>query len=159
MIHVKHEHLLPRHFRLFGVIAIVFAFVYFSQHMDLTGVGVALVTTAVGLICLFGRYGLLVDPQGKQYMEFVLLLWIKKGDWKPYQGIEKIFINSARVSERMVTRSGAKYDFKSKLYQAYLKFDDAVKIELDSDTSKEKLLSRLNIYNKELNTWIQDNTV
>lgn len=158
-IKILHDYCLPRHFRLFGVIALVFGAIFFSQHMNAAGLAVSVVSVALGLLILTARYGLEIDLSEMQYKEFVRLLWWQNGIWKPFDGVKKIFINRLKISERMVTRSGAKYDIKSMEYQAYITFSDGSKIELDSDRNKDKLLLRLQGYNARLQTDMQDNSL
>ena len=158
-IKILHDYCLPRHFQLFGVIALIFGAIFFSQHMNATGLAVSAISVALGLLTLTARYGLEIDPSAMQYKEFVRLLWLRYGEWKRYDGVEKIFINRLKVSERMVTRTGAKYDIRSMVYQAYITFSDGSKIELDSDRNKDKLLLRLQGYNQQLQTTIQDNSL
>lgn len=158
-LNIMHEYVLPKQFRFFGILALIFAIIFFTQHINLFGFLVSSASVFLGALMLTARYGLSLDTSQKQYKEFVSLLWFQSGNWKDYTGIEKIFINKIVESERMVSRSGAKFDFKSQSCQAYIKFDDGQKIELDSDKSKERLLARLKEYNEQLQTIIQDNAL
>lgn len=159
IIKVKHDFCLPFGFRVAGVVVILFGILFPVSGKSMTvNLLVFFTMSLLGVIMTTARYGLEIDSKKKEFKEYVRLLWLKKGVREKYNGIEKIFINSIRVSERMTTRTGAKYDIKSMRYQAYLKFDDGKKIELDGNGDKDKLMKRLYAYNSILKTDIQDNT-
>ncbi len=157
LIRIKHNYVLPKQFRFFGVVSFLVGAIFFTQHIDAIGLLVLVIATLLGTLMLTSRYGLILDPSQKCYKEYTQLLWIENGTWTPYTNIEKVFINEIHESERMVTRSGAKFDFKARSFRAYLKFDGGEKIELDNDKSKERLLARVAKYNELLSTIIQDN--
>jgi len=158
-IDISHDYCLPKQFRFFGVAVVVFAIVFVAGHLSLPGKTISLVSVIAGLLMLTARYGLLLNAKERRYKEYVHLLSYKKGQWLSYAGIEKIFVNKLKISEIVVSRTGARFDAKSQIFQAYLKLDDGTKVELDSDSNRERLVARLNRYNRVLQTTIQDNTV
>ncbi len=159
IIDISHDYCLPKQFRWLAVAILVFSLIFITQHLTLTRAIISLVSTIAGLLMLTARYGLLLDVKERRYKEYARLLFYKKGQWLGYANIEKVFVNKLKVSETMVTRTGARFDTKSQVYQAYLKFDDGTKVELDSDSNKEHLLFRLGQYNERLQTIIQENAL
>lgn len=158
-IDISHDYCLTKQFRFLGIAVGLFSVFFLTQHPTLSGAIISLVSSIAGLLMLTARYGLALDVEQHRYQEYVRLLFYKNGPWLSYTGIEKIFVNKLKVSQTMVTRTGARFDTQSQDYQAYLKFDNGTKVELDGDSNKEKLFLRLRKYNEMLQAVIQDNAV
>ncbi len=159
IIDVKHSHFAPFHFRIFGGILIVFGLLLPVQ----IGNFLALLifsggSIVVGLLLITTRYGIQINPASCSYKEYVNVLGMARGNWHAYGTIEKIFINARKTSQRMTSRGNYRTDIINTEYIAYLKFEDGIKVQLDEDASKPKLLARIERYNQLLNTIVADNT-
>lgn len=114
----------------------------------------------VGAIFLFtGHSGTEIDNINKTYREYNSYLFVKIGDSKKYNGVERIFINSAKETQTMYTAhttSGS--TFTNIVYDAYLKFDNGEKIFLTGRKDKQKLIEVLNPVVKNLNIELVDHT-
>ncbi|NJM24691.1 MAG: hypothetical protein HC859_03395 [Bacteroidia bacterium] len=98
---------------------------------------VSIILLLPAIFLLSGYSGTIVDVKQKTYKEYTSYMFVKTGEVERYDGIEKIFINSARQSQRlnsMYTLEGS--TFHNTIYNAYLKFDNGKKNI--SDKSKEQ---------------------
>lgn len=121
-------------------------------------VSVLLLLPAIFL--LTGYSGTIVDVKQKTYKEYTSYMFIKSGEVERFNGIEKIFINSARQSQRlnsMYTLEGSTYH--NTVYNAYLKFDNGKKIFLTSRKDKDVLIAQMQRAADVLGTVLVDNTV
>jgi hypothetical protein len=121
-------------------------------------ISIALLLVAV---LIFTSYeGTEINPALRTYREYNSILFIKKGKQKKYDSIEKIFINSGTVSQKVYTaHTSTAATFSSIEYNAYLKFTEGVKVFLFSEKNKSRLLKRLHEISRSLNTPVVDNTV
>lgn len=119
----------------------------------------ALILLFIGAVMVTGYEGTEISPSSNTYREYKSFLFIKNGEVKRYDGIEKIFINSGKVSQKMnppFTSRAATYT--STEYNAWLKFTDGNKIFLKSDRDKVRLMNKLRAPASSLNTTIADLT-
>lgn len=142
-------------------------FQFFGGVLLLIGLGVATNYIVVGLILILiaaciltGQSGIDFDGGSLTYRAYKSFLFIKSGDKKKYQGVEKIFINAQAISQRMYTmHTNHGSDFKSLEYNAYLKFDNGNKIYLDTNKDKKALIDKLQELAGFLKTEVVDATV
>jgi len=142
-------------------------FQFFGGVLLLIGLGVATNYIVVGLILILiaasiltGQSGVDFDSELKAYRAYKSFLFIKSGENKKYQGVEKIFINSQAISQRMYTmHTNHGSDFKSLEYNAYLKFDNGIKIYLDTNKDKKALIDKLQELAGFLKTEVVDATI
>ena len=154
-VDVKSGTLFPMPFLVLGAICFIAGAVVFVNHPI-----IAIVLIVGGILILTSYEGTEIDPSSRTYREYNSFLFIKKGKAKNYQGIEKIFINSAKVSQRVYTaHTSASATFSNIEYNAYLKFKEGEKVFLLSGKDKTKLLKKLRDISRSLNTSVVDNTM
>jgi len=154
-VDVKSGTLFPLPFLVLGAICFIAGAGVFVMHPI-----ISIILIVGGILILTSYEGTEIDPSSKTYREYNSFLFIKKGKAKTYQGIEKIFINSARVSQTVYTAYSSKSSsFSSTEYNAYLKFNEGEKVFLLSGKDKTKLLKKLRDISRSLNTSVVDNTV
>lgn len=91
--------------------------------------------------------------------KYVWILGLKLGSKRPYQFIEKMYVNKIQlVSVNKYNTNSLLNEIKHVVYRCYLKFDDGEKILLDEDLSKEKLFIRLLVYRNHFKTELYDTT-
>jgi hypothetical protein len=114
----------------------------------------------VGAAFLFtGHSGTEIDGANKTFREYNSYLFVKIGDSKKYNGIDRIFINGSKVSQRMYTaHTTSSNTFTHLVYDAYLKFDNGEKIFLTGRKDKNKLIRVLEPVVKRLKVQVVDNT-
>ena len=143
-----------------------FPFLVLGAVVFLAGVGALASNTVLSLFLLVTAAGILtahegteVNPSSRTYREYQSFLFMKKGKPKNYDSIEKIFVNSGKVSQTVYTaHTSSSSTFSSVEYNAYLKFSDGVKVFLLSKKSKPKLLEKLRDAARILNVSVVDNT-
>lgn len=151
---LKSEKLFPIHFRFVGGVLVVVGIVALLSSPIVTAI-----LMAVGGAMLTGQAGVEFNNQSKNYREYNSFFFLKKGPKMKYESVEKIFINSKKVSQRMYTaHTSHSSDFHHMEYNAYLKFSEQHKIHLKSMKDKEALINELNPLAQYLHTKVVDHT-
>lgn len=146
--------LFPFHFMVLGVIFFIAGGALFSSHPV-----ISIILMVIAAIILSSYSGTQIIPSSKTYREYNSFLFIKNGQSKKYDGIEKIFINSGKVSQKVYTAHTLNSStFKHVEYNAYLKFTNGTKIFLASDKNKIRLVNKVNAIARKLNTLVTDST-
>jgi hypothetical protein len=113
----------------------------------------------LGVFLLTGYSGTEVDVSARTFREYNSYLFIRTGEKIKYDRIERIFINRAKVTQKMYTaHTNSSSTFQHIVYNAYLKVDDE-KIFLTRRKSKEKLVALLNPVAAALKTELVDHAV
>ena len=111
----------------------------------------------IGALILTAYSG--VEFDGDSFKEYNSFLFMKNGKKKRLGGVEKIFVNSRRMSQKIYTvHTNASVTAKNIEYSAYLKFENGIKIHLADEKNKGKLMERLGPLRDFFGTHIQDNT-
>ena len=146
--------LFPWQFRLVGGIIVFVALVVVSDNP-----GVAIILFLLGLFVLSASEGTEINKETKMFREYKSFFLVKSGRWSSYTGIEKIFVNSVRVTQQMHTAHTNKSSiFTDYEYNGYLKFDDGTKIQLLRKKNKALLLQSLKNISTFLQVPLEDNT-
>ena len=117
----------------------------------------SLILWFISLFLLTGHSGTTIDREAMTYREYNSYFFIKNGETKRYNDVEKIFINSSNESQKIYTAHTLDSStFTNTVYNAWLKFDNGVKIFLTTQKSKEALSKKLYPISKFLNTEIED---
>ena len=120
---------------------------------------IALLLILISVVILTAHEGTEINSSARTYREYNSFLFIRSGQHKKYSGIEKIFINSEKVSQKMYTpHTLDSSTFRHINYNAWLKFDNGVKVHLMSKKDKEALLGMLGKIAMFLNTSVVDAT-
>lgn len=144
-----------------------FPFFVLGGAVFLAGVGsmthlpwIAIVLILLGAMVLTAYEGTEISPHKKTLREYNSFLFvIKSGKSVKYESIEKIFINSAKISQRIYTaHTMNSSNFTNVEYNAWLKLGDGSKIFLASDRKKKRLVERFEVIAKSLNTALTDTT-
>lgn len=143
-----------------------FPFLVLGAGFVLAGVGVVVSYTIVGVILIAvgammvtAYEGTEIDPNQRTYREYNSFLFLKTGKPRPYDDIEKIYINSGKVNRRMYTaHTSSSSAFARVEYNAYLKLTSGEKIFLFTDHNKKRILSRAKQIAASLSAELQDNT-
>ena len=107
---------------------------------------------------LSGYVGTEIDKGEKEYREYNAFFFIKNGKKIKYTGIEKIFINTSKMKQRLYTaHTNHSSIFTNTEFNGFVKFDDGTKIQLLSNRKKEKLVSELKKISEFLNVQVEDN--
>lgn len=151
---LKADKLFPLHFRFVGGVLVVV-----GMAALLSSIILAVILVAVGGAMLTGYAGIEFYKQEKKYREYNSFLFLKNGARKNYDGVEKIFINSKNVSQRMYTaHTSHSSNIHHVEYNAYLKFGEQHKIHLKSMKNKEALIKALGPLAQYLDTQVVDLT-
>lgn len=140
-IDIRSGALFPWHFQFIAVIILMTGVILFVGKPVM---GLVLMIAA-GFI-LTAASGTEIDPPTYRYREYTSFYFIlKNGRWKPYSGIEKLFINSTQKRSQLHTAHTSHSSiFIHEEFNGYLKFTDGTKIHLLSSRKKGKLTAKLN---------------
>lgn len=154
-IDIRSGSLFPWHFQLIAVLILI-AGVTLTIEKPVMG---SILVVASGFI-LSAASGTEIDKSTNKYREYMSFYFIlKNGNWKKYNGAEKLFINKAKSSSQMYTaRTNHSATFINEEYNGYLKLMDGTKIHLMTSRKKEKLAATLKKAASFLNCPVQDNT-
>jgi hypothetical protein len=120
----------------------------------------SIILAVVGLTLLTGHSGTQIDFANKTFREYNSYLFIRRGVSKKYNQVESVFINKAKVSQQMYTaHTSSSSTFHSVVFNAYLEFDDGIKLFLTSRKDKAKLINFLNPLVSALSVDLLDNTL
>lgn len=154
IIDVKAGRLFPWQFLLIGVLIMIGSLALISTKPALAG----LMLIAGGFMVTASE-GTEIDVVQKRYREYTSFYFLKKGTWIRFEAAEKVFINSARTSNKMYTASTLNSStFINTQYNGYLKFSDGTKLHLLTSRKKEKLATVLQNVASLLKIPVQDNT-
>jgi hypothetical protein len=154
-LNFKTGKIFPWHFQLVGAILPIVAILIIKDHAV-----ISLVLVLAGLTILTGQSGIEINQRENTYNEYLSFIGIRKGQKLKYPGVEKIFINTSKVSQRFYTaHTNHSSTFSNVEYNGYLKLTDGKKIHLVGYRKKEQLMKRLRELSKFLNVKIEDNTV
>lgn len=154
IVDIKSGRLFPFQFLVLGFIIFITGIAVVGPYMV---IGITLIIAGAGI--LTAHEGTEIIPSSNTYREYNSILFIKTGKGKKYQRIEKIFINPARVSQKVYTAHTLNSStFDDIEYNAYLKFSDGEKIFLLSGKNKNRIKDRLKLVADSLDIPLQDNT-
>jgi hypothetical protein len=153
-IDIKAESL-PWQVKLIGALLIVAALSVLVNYWWLS-----IILVLVGLMLLTMHSGTQINVSDGTFREYNSYLFFRTGVTEKYNRIEKVFINSAKVSQKMYTpRTLSSSTFENIVFNAYLKFDDGRKIFLTSRENKDELIKILDPITTLLKVEITDNTL
>lgn len=152
---IRFEKLFPFQFQVVGY-ALLMAGVILVPSGNLI-IGLAL--CVAGFFITTAYSGTEIDPHHKTIREYNAYFFIKTGKATPYNGIEKLFINSNKVSQKLYTAHTLNSTtFRGMEFNAYLKLESGEKILLLRMKDKAKLLKKLDPISAVLNTPLSDLT-
>ncbi len=152
-INLKSVKLFPFQFQLLGVVFLLVGIVFIPNAPYL-----GLFLIIIGAFILTGYSGIQFDRSTKLYRTYNSFLFLKFGKWKEYGEIEKIFVNSVKVSQKIYTRITEGTTYRNVEYNAYLKLGDGTKEFLTSSKDKKTLFAKLARVGEFFHLEIIDNT-
>lgn len=154
-IDIKSGSLFPWQFQFLGAIVFVIGLALIFER---TLLSILLLFASVFILSAYS--GTEINKQENVYREYMSFFLIKSGKQVKFGGIDKIFINSSKITQRFhsahTTQSSI---FTSEEFNAYLKFDDGTKIHLVSKRNKKRLNKMLEKTSAFLHVPVVDNTV
>jgi hypothetical protein len=154
IVDVNFGRLFPWQFQFVGGIILFVAIALSGESL-----GVSIFLILLGLFILSASEGTEINRETKMVREYKSFFFLKTGQWSPYEGIEKIFVNSSRVTQQMHTAHTNKSSvFTDYEYNGYLKFDDGTKMQLLRKKNKVSLLQSLKSISTFLQVPLEDNT-
>jgi len=114
----------------------------------------------LALLVITAGEGTNINVANKTYQEYTsFFFFLKVGPAIQYDFLDKIFINTSKISQRVYTAHTSISTVHSKrVYNAFLKLGEGEKIKLLSKTDKEALKRKLEPVAHALGIMIEDNT-
>lgn len=139
-VNIRYGYYFPWQFRLVAALVVVGAFALSARN-----VVVASVFIGIALLVITAGEGTMINVANKTYQEYTsFLFFLKVGHDIKYESLDKIFINSSKVSQRVYTAHTLSSTIHSKrVYNAFLKLSDGEKIKLLANSDKDQLMRKL----------------
>jgi hypothetical protein len=155
-IDIKFKALFPWQFLFLAGVIFIAALAFISQE-----VVISLLLIAGSIFVLTSFNGTEIDTANRYYREYTAFFYfLRTGKKIKYTRIEKLYINRAKVTQRMYSaRTTQSSTFSNTEYNAYVKFDNEEKIQLLNKRNKETLVRELQKVSTFLKVPITDNTV
>lgn len=140
----------PLTFRFVGIGIVFVIVVKVLQHFpENTAILITIPFSFLVPMLWFSSTVLTINPETKEFHLGTWAMGFKTGRPKPYNHIEKIFINKVNVSQTMNTRANS-HTTSHVEYRAFIKFDNEEKHFLVSNKSEKKLEERVAEIKKKL---------
>ena len=98
----------------------------------------------IGIFILTAYRGIEFDGSSRVFREYnSFLLFMKFGKWEKYKDVEKIYVNSSNVSQKIYTMITHGMTAKNVEYSAYMKIHDSTKLFLASNRNKKMLFRKM----------------
>lgn len=109
----------------------------------------------IGLFLVSLNYGIQIDTEKKQYLDYLFILGYKKGTWRRYKKVEYFYITSGMVTTTMQLRA-ASSELAHMEYNGYIKFSEEDKVHLVSSKRKRKVIIFVEKMARDLGAKIKD---
>lgn len=151
---IKSGPLFPLPFRFVAVMLIIAALALFSVYPL-----VSLMLLLAGAGMLSAQAGIEFYKDQRSYREYFTLFFIRFGKLQPYHGVEKVFINSGQVSQRVYTaHTTTSAVFSNVQYRGFVKFSDGTKLLLARSKKKSSIEEVLQKVASYLNAAMMDHS-
>ncbi len=138
-IDIKFSRLFPWHFLFLALVVFIIGVAIVAEKTILS---ICLMIASVFILTAYS--GTEINTADKTYTEYnSFFLFIKSGKRMKYGGIEKLFINRSKVTQRMYSRTNQSSIFSHNEYNGYVKFDDGIKIQLLNKRRKKDLVAAI----------------
>lgn len=153
-INITSYKLFPFHFQILGILLLFLSVILMIQSPYFTPI-----FFLSGAAILTGYRGIQFDLPNKSYREYNSFLLIKFGKWRKFDSIEKIYVNSANVSQFAYTMVTTGTTIRNIEYNAYAKLGNEIKVHLICSKNKKVLFQKLQKMAALFKLDIIDNTV
>ena len=150
-IHIRNGLLFPVQFQILG-----YSLLFFGLVLLIINIWVSIIFMLLGLLIVTAFAG--IEFKNKHYREYNAFYFIKSGNWKSFDSIEKIFIKKFKRSQRLYGRANQSSIIKSYIYKAFLKFGDGETVLLYKNKNKSKLDKKILALTTNLKTEVTDYT-
>ena len=152
-INFKSGRLFPYQFHYFAVLLSIFSVLLLITYPFFSPLPLI-----PALIIFTGSFGLEIMPDKKEYRNYNSILFVRKGRWKNYTYIEKIYITKSFRTQKIYTRVTGGPIIRKEYFNAYMKFEDGDKIFLQSSNHKKLLIRSLQKLSKRIGLKITDHS-
>lgn len=154
-IDIKFSRLFPWHFIFLAVVVFIIGI---ALILEKTILSVCLMIASVFILTAYSGTEInIADKTYKEYNSF--FLFIKSGKRMKYSGIEKLFINRSKVTQRMYSRTSHSSTFWNTEYNGYVKFDDGIKIQLLNKRRKKDVVAAIRKISAFIHVEVEDHAL
>jgi hypothetical protein len=153
-IDVRYGSLFPWPFRFIAALVLI---VGLALIVEKTFLSIALMFVS-GFV-LSGYEGTEINKAAKSYFDYKSFFFLKSGEKKNYDDVEKIFVSTSKTTERLHTaHTSHSSTFQHLEFNGFIKFNNGEKIQLLRKRKKSDLIRGLEKVASFLNVPIEDNT-
>lgn len=150
---IRSGNLFPFQFQYFAILLSIFSLLLLISYPFFSPLPLIL-----ALIIFTGSYGLEIMPDKKEYRTYNSLFFVKKGKWRTYNSVEKIFITTSSETQKVYTRVTEGPTIRKKYFNAFIKFEDGDKVFLISHKSKAAVIKKLHRLSDRIGQEITDHS-
>ena len=155
---INQGRVLPLPFRFFILIAVLAGMSFAMSNLpEIPAIMVCIVISFLIPLAWTTYYILQIIAESKTIKEGYWIMGIKKLSSRKYAGVDKVFVNISKSSQRATSYGGQTATFQDQEFKAFLKTSDGQTVELISSKSEETLMNRLKPIQKKLETSIEKN--
>ena len=107
---------------------------------------------------LTGYSGCEFDLTNSSYREYNSFFRIRFGKWKDIPGVEKIYVNKIKSSQKMYSRANVSSVLREHIYKCFIKFSDGQKLLLTQKRNKEDVMKEVQLIAKSYGLEVIDNS-
>ncbi|MEK6478793.1 hypothetical protein WJR50_14700 [Catalinimonas sp. 4WD22] len=136
-IDIKTHDYFPFHMIVIGVAFLLMAVIISTMYPF-----IAFLLLLMGIVIVSTHYRVSIDPEKKEYREYLWILGFRRGNIQPYSRLHDIYIrqHTQNIEYGFVSRvSGRK-----KVYSAALELDDDSNVFIGEHANESKLLKKVN---------------
>lgn len=147
-IDIKTHDYFPFHMMVMGVAFLLVAVVISMMYPI-----VAILLLLMGIVIVSTHYRLSIDPENKEYREYLWILGLKKGEIQPYHSLHDIYIR--HITQNIEYGFVSRVSGRKKVYSAALELDEDSSVFIGEHANESKLLKKVNKLAQGLQTSIQ----
>lgn len=158
LLRINQGRIVPVTFRWLWTMLMFFLIAICFQNLPELPAVLCAIGCSLAVFPVWSAYYLLeIDTENRTVGDHTWVMGRKLGKQTSYEGIEKVFINSAMMAQSVNGHGGSGYQSRWREYQAFVKFDDGRKVFLISDRDLNLLQDRLQPMLKKLGCPLQVN--
>jgi len=158
IIRINQGRIVPWQFRTLVVI-VVFGTIFYamSQLSEIIAIAISMVISFLVPLVWSAYLILEINLTERTISKITWVMGERKRETENFKGIEKVYINTGKISQTMTSYGGKVHHRKTKHYIAFLKTEEGKKYFLISSENEETLLKKLEPVMKKLDCRLDKN--
>ena len=152
-LNISGEQLFPFQFQVIGWTLLIAGGLFFFKSL------IAPIFIVIWLFIVSARNGTEIDIEKKKYRCYQSFFGLRFGKWHTYREVEKIYLKTARVSQKIYTaRTLNSITAKTTSLMLFIKFNNDKKVKVADSRNDEKVREKAERISKAFNIEVLDYT-